>query len=230
MGKWLCRGVFVLALGVSWGRPAQAGPIYSFAFEQSSYTVNPGGTVAVRVYLREDVSDGSPTFLKNTGLIGAGAQVNGNNALATVAALPDVQPNLGPVGFFDDANGPATSQSMAFLQGTGAALTEDIGLRPDPVFASGSGPVYQILLGTFTFTAGGIAGDTALTATRRTLGVPGGSGSQDLVGGDFPPTVFDDAVLSGTATVHVTGQVGAVPEPTALTLAGLGALSLLGYR
>lgn len=229
MGKWRWGVLIALLLGLSQGGSVQAGPIYTLRFEQSEYTVDAGDTVAVRVFLREDVSDGSTSLLKNTGLIGAGVQINWNNELAAVASSSAILPNLGVGGFLDNVNTSSTSQSATFLAAGSASLTENIGLRPDPVLATGTGPLYDIFLGTFRFTAGALGGDTTLTGTRRTLGVPVGSSSQDLVGADFPPTVLDDVVLTGTATIHVITPVHAVPQPASLMLLATASASLLGY-
>src|SRR4051794_41127986 len=60
------------ALGLSAGR-AEAG--FTFAFDQSSYTVSSGGTVDVKVYL-QGTDAASVDVLSQTGLLSAGVAVN----------------------------------------------------------------------------------------------------------------------------------------------------------
>ena len=85
-------------------RPARAGSAYQFAFDQSTYQVDPGGQVLVNVYLQEQVSGGTSSVLATDGLIGAGMRVSFDLAPlpsdpAKVLGVGDVIPNDGPGGF-----------------------------------------------------------------------------------------------------------------------------------
>jgi hypothetical protein len=216
-GSFLALGVFGLVLTA----PCQADPIYSYVFGQRNYTIAPGGTVAVQVFLQEDDGAGGSAFLQSVGLIGAGVRVNFDDPApsqrAQVASLSDIHPN--PEFLID-----MTSNFVPlFTPGVSAGLTENVGLG-DPVTASGSGPIYRILIGDFVFTAGSIPGEvTHLTAMRT------GSDSGDNVGADFPATVLDDLIQDSSATITVQSST-AVPVPASGVLGAMGAGVLVVFR
>jgi hypothetical protein len=215
---------FGLALaGLLLGGMTRADPIYSFAFDQANYSVAPGGTVDVQVFLQEVLMPRDTSLLATAGLIGAGVLVDFSDPTPTqpaqVLSLADVFPNdLANGGPFD---GPS---AVLFTPGVGAGFTESVDLATPPVTATGGGPVFAIFLGTLRFTAGAAPGEVTQVQATRTA-----PASSDNVGGDLPPTVLDDDILPGTATITVRGAA-VVPEPAGLALAAVGLLGLLGAR
>jgi hypothetical protein len=192
--------------------PAQAGPIYSLVFDQSNYAVAPGASVTVQVLLREDDTTGGSAFLQNVGLIGAGVLVSFNDPAVAVRNITDIHPNTAA---FSD---PTALFSTTLIPNVSAGLTENNGLGA-AVIAPGSGPIYDIPIGTFTFTASNLQGHSTTIIASRT-----GPGSQDDVGADFPPTVLDDLVNPGSATITIQATVA--PEPGTFGLM-IGALFML---
>ena len=100
-----------------------------------------------------------------------------------------------------------------------AKLIENIGLDPSSVTATGSGPLYQIEVGTFRFT-GNSVGIATISA-----GVTGSGG--DNVGGDG--AILDALTGSGTATITV-GGANAAPEPSSLVLFAVTGMLLVFAR
>ena len=192
-------------------RPATADIIY--AFDQSNYEVAPNGTVDVSVFLRQIApSAGDPVDLGGDGIVSGGVRVFFNDTppsdRAEVLALTDISPNP----LFDEA---FLGADFDLDPGVSAGFVDSV----DDVFSPLTGS--SILLGTFRFTAGSIAGEvTNLLATDF-------SGFDETVGGDLAFTSLDNFIGQGTATITVAA---AVPEPsTFLMLAGIFVIGL-GYR
>jgi hypothetical protein len=209
---WLMALAALWALG---GGTAQAA-LYEFSFNQSNFTVSPGGTVDVPVFLRETVSPGEVSLLHDFGLVGAGVKVTFDVPPvpahpARVLSAADIIPNPA----FDLIG------DRSVTPGSSAQLLEGTFLAP-AVKAQGSGPVYDILLGTFRFTAGSEAGEV----THLRAGDFDITGNFNVVN-TLPPTVLDPLIREGTATITVVLAV--VPEPAALILTALGGAGLLGY-
>jgi hypothetical protein len=207
----LASWMLLLIAGILWPTPASAGPIFSYAFDQSSNSVAVGGTVDVTVYLQESDTS-SPGSLPNgylatTGLFGAGVVLKYSGQSARVLQPSDVTPSA---EFLLDP----TSADSVTVTSADAILVENIGLGSF-VTAAGSGPVYDIELGVFRLT--GISAGTASISADVT-----GSGS-DLVGGDG--SVLDLATASATA--HIVVSPAAVPEPSSLSMVTAGVLALL---
>jgi hypothetical protein len=202
-----------------WCGSAQAGPVYSYLFDQSNYTVAAGGTVLVKVSLQEDTSTGGPSLLSTEGLISAGVRVDFNDPVPTqpaqVRSLADILPNPA----FDLAPPP----DPRFLPVPGfpntAGIEEYVDIASPPVTAPGTGPLYQIPLGSFLFHAGSVPGEVTHIQAL-----------------DFNPAT-DDTVTALTATVldslinpanaTITVQPAAVPEPSGLVLFGLAFSALM---
>jgi hypothetical protein len=196
--------VFVAALAAAPGRAD-----FMYAFDQSSYTVATGQTVDVRVFLQETTS----ALLSTDGLIAGGTRVNFSGGSAAVLSSADILYNPA----FDDPGGPITSLSSG-----SAGLTELVDITTPGIKAVG-GPPFEVLLGTFQFTAGTSPGVTTLTVTNF------GGGIWNFT--DFPSSEgLDPLIADGSATITVTSQAVATPEPSSLILVSSGAVALvLGY-
>jgi hypothetical protein len=203
-----------LIVGLLSSSSALGSPIFSYAFDHSSYTVPVGRTVNVTVFLQE-IDNSSPESLPNgylatTGLFGAGVLLNYSGQPARVLHNGDVTPNA---AFLQDPTG-TFSDSVTSAE---AILLENVGLGPF-VTAAGSGPVYDIKIGIFTFT--GLSPGTATILATVT-----GSGG-DLVGGDG--TILDSITASGDAQVFVVSPAASlVPEPPSIGMFVTGSLLLI---
>jgi hypothetical protein len=219
MLRQFLTGGCIALLGLVLSGPAQATPVYSYKFDKSTYDVTPGGTVTVQVFLEEKISPGDSSLFENPGLIGAGVKVTFNDTVVQVKNLSDIVTNP---QFNDD---PTALSTTNLVPGISADLTENVGLGT-PVTSNVPGPTtFDILAGTFTFTADAAAPGghvTMLTASRRD------PASNDNVGADLPPTVLDGQLQNATATIMVV-PTGATPEPASLLLWAATWLGLLGY-
>ncbi len=218
--RFVALTMIVIALSNTVPSTAVAGSIYQLAFDQSNYQVNSGGQVLVSVYLQEQVTSGS-SILATDGLIGAGLRLAFDvptvpSDPAKITSLSGVTPNDGPGGF------SGGFQSLSLIPGSYVDLTETVGISDPPVLGSslGSG-LYQILIGSFLFTAGVIPGQVT---TIQSSDIPGAT--QDWITGTG--TVLDPNILAGTATITVFS--GAVPEPSGLILLTVGLLGAGGCR
>jgi hypothetical protein len=210
--------VAACALGSS---VADAGSTYQFTFDQASYQVDPGAQVLVNVYLQEQVSDGSASVLATEGLIGAGVRVSFDQS-----SLPSDPARITGVGNILLNDGPGAFsggfQSAEVAPGSYAQLMETVDSLSAPVHATNLGVgLFRILIGTFRFTAGQIAGQT----TWITAGdIPD---SSDLITGGG--VALDSLVTPGRASIEVRSAVGAVPEPSGLIGLTIGILGTGGY-
>jgi hypothetical protein len=149
-----------------------------------------------------------------------------NDPLIRVAGTNDIHINT---AFASD---PTTAvSSLLFTPNVSAGLQEGVGLGL-PVTAVGSGSIYDILVGTFTFTADNAPGHSIIITAMRTA-----DNSQDNIGADFPPTVLDDPIAKNgpfSATItELSGGGGAAPEPSTvvlMTFTSLGLALAYGWR
>jgi hypothetical protein len=202
------------ALSPAW---AQAGSSYSYVFDQPTYQVDPGSQVLVKVFLQEHITDGSLSVLATEGLVGAGVRVSFDLSPlpgdpAKVLSAGDVIPNDGS-GAFDGG-----FQSIALVPGSYADLTESVDLFSPAVLGTQAGAdLYQVLLGTFRFTAGAIVGQTTLIQASD---IPG---TLDTV--TTSDSIIDGQILSSAVAQFQVGTA-AVPEPSSVITLTLGMIAL----
>ncbi len=211
--------LIVVGAGVSSASVAEAGSVYQFAFDQLTYEVDPGTQVLVNVFLQEQVSAGTSSVLATDGLIGAGVRVSFDlsplpSDPAKVLGVSGVLPNDGSGGFTGGL------YHLGVASGSYAELSETVGLSSPPIMGTDlGGGLFEILIGTFRFTAGSIAGQTTLIQAGD---IPGFSEIVTNTG-----EVLDALIAPGTASIHVRGE--AVPEPSSWIVLALGLIGVGGY-
>jgi len=180
-----------------------------WVFDQPVYQVAPGGTVDVSVYLQETVEAGdTPIFDSSQG--------DGLGSIGLSLFWNDAPPS-DPAKVLNDSD---VSENPAFdFVDTAAALADHAELNElilfnDPVYGiENPTDTFRVLAGTFTFTAGSVAGENTLI--RATDLDPG----QDDTLDSFGNVVLDSLISEATATVNV------VPEPGSFVML-LGALGM----
>ena len=183
------------------GGRAEAGYQFQFAnasgTAQSTFVVDQGSTIDIRVYLVQTSPD---TGLSASGLDAAGAKLTFDQTIANVANTAAITPN--PAFDFASKNTGTGSATLNESQNGGTA----------PV-TSPSGDANRILIGTFTFTGVNAGTTTVLTADPHAL-----ADDNVLHNG----TVLDSMIANSSAAV----TVNAVPEPGTLLLTGFVAAGL----
>jgi hypothetical protein len=198
---------------------APGSPVYSYHFDQANYQVTPGGTVDVRVFLRETIDPGAgdTSLLAAEGLFSAGVRVHFDEPPvpgdpARVLGEGDIVGNPA----FDFFFGPVKS----LVPGSSAGLSESVDVLNFAGVAAAGGPTtFEVLLGTFRFTAGSVPGQ--VTRLRATDFSPDDETLTNATG-----TVLDPFIRDGQAAITV---VAAVPEPGSLPLMGVGVGSVLAF-
>ena len=180
---------------------AQADIVYQF--DATNYSVAPGATVDVEVFIvQTGNTTNDPVDLSTDGLESAAVRVffDGNPPTDRAEVLSTGNITFNPQ--FDDI---ALEQSDV-VPGISAGLA-------DSIFVSNPVTGTNILVGTFTFTAGLVPGEvTNLRATDF-------GDFDDTIAGDANLTPLDDIIVDGVATITVT----AIPEPGSMIfLAGIG--------
>ena len=181
---------------------AQADIVYQF--DATNYSVAPGATVDVEVFIvQTGNTTNDPVDLSTDGLESAAVRVffDGNPPTDRAEVLSTGNITFNPQ--FDDI---ALEQSDV-MPGISAGLADSINFTANPVTGT------NILVGTFTFTAGLVPGEvTNLRATDF-------GDFDDTIAGDANFTALDDIIVDGVATITVT----AIPEPGSMIfLAGIG--------
>ena len=179
---------------------AQADIVYQF--DATNYSVAPGATVDVEVFIvQTGNTTNDPVDLSTDGLESAAVRVffDGNPPTDRAEVLSTGNITFNPQ--FDDI---ALEQSDV-MPGISAGLA-------DSIFVSNPVTGTNILVGTFTFTAGLVPGEvTNLRATDF-------GDFDDTIAGDANLTPLDDIIVDGVATITVT----AIPEPGSMIFAGIG--------
>ena len=194
---------FFIGLGIGLvllfgARAADAGQIFSFEFDRSNYVAAPSGLVDVQVFLRQTgTADAGQTNILGgpgaVGMTGTGVLVTFGTGLsdAQVLSPSDITGNAA----FDNFGFPpftsVSSGSAILSQSTSGApvLGTNVALN-----------TYDLLLGTFTFTAGTVLGQ----ATTIRASIP--LNSNDNVAATSPdPTVLTNIASAG-ATITVRAR------------------------
>ncbi|MEM6691930.1 MAG: hypothetical protein AAF664_21045 [Planctomycetota bacterium] len=169
-----------------------------YSFGQSNYNVEVNGRVIVDVFLTQTspgVFDLAVDGLESAG-VRVSSDLNAPSDPARVLSVNDIAAN--PV--FDGTFPPPVSEVVG---------SSSAGLVRGLDFGSPVPTGIQILLGSFTFTAGSVPGQiTSLVAGDF-------SAETETVGGDATFTPLDSMIGSGFATITT---VTAVPEPSSLVL------------
>lgn len=212
---WVAAGVVLLVFS---GR-TQAGYVYQFVTDKSSYVEDLGSQFDVTVYLQETVTDGDASRLAgvDAGLVSAGVIVTfGPAAPARVLTLDDI---ITSPAFSDTL----FSEKALSADDGSASFFEAIGFSDDPVQGiETSAEVHQIKLGTFRF--------HALSAGRFNLLIAGLDDDpffDRFVTADF--TSLDQFLSPASVSITVR-DVNAIPEPASLVLLSLGAVGALAAR
>jgi len=200
--------------------PAQAASMYEFTFDQAVYTVTPGETVTVEVYLYETVTAGTTSVLATEQLSDTGVRISYDSSTSPTdpATVTDIQAASAftdePYDFADTYTG----SEMQTMGGTGAAnpvagisVSSDSPVAPDPV-PDTDGKEYAVLIGTVTFTAGDVVGETTTIKASDLF-----TNTQDTFTAYPYHHVLDSSIWSTTAQIMV------VPEPACwVGLSGMG--------
>ena len=227
-----------VALGFFAQSNADASIIYSYVTSTPTYTVAPGGSVTVPIYLQEMLSGGSSSLISaDGGLFSGGFSVTRAGTLpASPATLTTIAGSVSANGsnfaggsFTQDPN----NQSTTFVAGDNLAS-----------FTATSGPIPNgsalIELGTVTIQAGA-AGTTDFTLANYTYPSQGGGYTTTFGNGPGAATLGFDLDVSHTGANAYTGATAApetfavsvqsVPEPgVPAALFGLGGVGLLFRR
>jgi len=241
MSRFRLWALVILGLSLA-GQPAAAQTtlLYEFAnaagVAQTSFTVAPGATIPIRLYLRESTA-GAPLMTAHQGMGGAGVRVSfGTGAIAAVNALTDIQPAAGASvvagrliwdlpapGLDPNATAPTSARLLV-----AKTFANTVG-TPQGVVPADFGETQRVFIGTFVFT-GKTAGTVPLVAADinpNTVGEVANFDGFALDGVD--PTFGGIAALASGATANLIVAVP-IPEPGSMALAGLGIAGLVAYR
>ena len=200
----------------------RAGLTYSVGFESSNYEAGVGGQTQVRVFFREMRDNNSVAKMSSSmtgdGLFGVGFRLDFSQASpngASLATLNSFQLNSLNTAFDPNFSTVPTSASHFTVANANKFVSVDAQARSTegievPSFVQNGRDVFQVEIGTFTFTNTGPVG-TVTTLKLSNSPIPFANLFAD--GGEPASIAF------GTATIT------AVPEPSTLILVGLAACS-----
>ena len=193
----------VLLCGAS---PVRAELVYGFSFGRSNYNVALGGTVDVAVYLNESGSSADPFVLApgGVGLSGTGLRLN-YSATAAAKVLTGASITGNPL--FDNA-GLGIATDVIPTTAT-AGFTQSTFFNPLVHGTAIGANAYQLLVGTFAFTAESTPGVFSVVTSQFD------SGSNTVTGSNAS---LDSVISNATATITV-GGASTVPEPSTLAMA-----------
>jgi hypothetical protein len=194
-----------------WGKAAAAVPTYSFVFDQTNYSVVPGGKVDVTVYLQETVSSG-PSVLDGggVGMFCAGVLLTDVAPLPIDPAAVLLASDIAKSSSFDDS---PTREVTATTAGLKEAMVSPFDSTHADDATPGRGH-YSMTIGTFSFTAGSTPGEIMHVEASR---FPAGLGDYNITGVGVP---LDTLIGPASCTITV------LPEPSSLVLTGIAALAV----
>jgi len=194
---------------------ARADVSLAFAWGQSSVEVLPGATVAVPLYLTETLTGSSSSILlSENGVSSVGVRVTRNAAqLPTSPAFLTLGGlSINTVDFFDSSDpifGPELAVSPSGNLAQLLMFARDAGVVGSPTSPS----VRRLLLGTITFSAGSVVGETTVFS----------SGDYDLDTSDTVTwqnfQVLDDQITG--SSISITTIVPAPGSASGLVMVGL---------
>lgn len=225
--KKVTLAVLAACSAFTFASEAEAARIYSYVTDQPSYTTEPGKAVAVKFYLREQLTAGETSLINgDNGLGGAGLRVIRSGTGANLSILGTLTRNTveftGP-GFESVAPGLVSFSVAAPLSPpngirTGNTAGNTVTTPPDSVFlgtiqvTGGSGP------GVTTFDLRPITGGGNTLTNNTGYDLDFNSTNPAYTGASSVPTSF---------SMNVTE----VPEPAGLgVIAALGTAGLLRRR
>ena len=188
---------------------------YKYVFDSDSYDVAPGGTVDVLVYLQET----GTSVLKDDGLIGAGVKIRFDDP-----PLPGDPAEILSIADIVNISDFELVWSQSAQPGAGFADLSlgTFGFAYGAETSLGSG-VYRLPLGKFTFTAGAAPSETTHIRATDFSDI-----TDDTVyyrnGDPLDPVALDGLIQDGTTAITT------VPEPSALAMIGMAALSIAAFR
>ncbi len=237
--KWICAAVVgCFALGAV-GTQAQVIPAPNYAYfyvaGQTSYSVSPGGTVNVPIYLQEInlTSSGSSFISDEDGLFGAAVRVvpyssSGGTATSFGGVTGNSAFDLpGDIGY---SNMPGMTDAHVQESVSGSGVMADpsfngIGVYIGTVQFTASTDINQ----TTVFTAGTYdpAGGNSLTYTDN-YDLDNNQNNINFNYDPMDPTTFAENIYYSAAPTNFS--ITTTPEPTALSLLAISGPALLRRR
>jgi hypothetical protein len=247
----------LLLLTLCWvglAQPARAAIVYEFVTDQQNYTVNPGQTATVNIFLQETISGTSTSMIASlNGLYGAGFFVNQAGSSPTGAKPSPITAIAGngtgsPPNNFDGFTTPTLYTNATTGAVTGASVVEQVNFNNNTGGPSGTTnggsvspdkTVTRVFVGTLTLAAGDASSTTTYTLQSYKYAPNGSSGNTltfvngynlDLAAGDpSAPQQFtgtDAFGANGGPAPYTFGVAVAVPEPGSMGLASLAAAGM----
>jgi hypothetical protein len=245
----------LLLLTLCWvglAMPARAAIVYEYVTDQQNYTVNPGQTATVKIFLQETISGNSTSLIAaENGLYGSGFFINQvgvsptgakSSLITAVAGNPTSTQNPVPNGF-DGFTTPTVNTA-----GTQATVVEQVNFSNNTGGPSGTTnggsvspdkTVTRVFVGTLTLAAGDASSTTTYTIQSYKYAPAGSSGNTlsfnsglnlDAATGDpsspQPFTGTDAFGANGGPAPFTFGVAVAVPEPGSMGLASLAAAGM----
>jgi len=174
----LYRAIAFAIISGTFAASSQAAVSYAWTTDSSTYTIAPGGSQTVHLYLQETGATSSEGIAAEDGLLGVGFSIAADGPGTIVSFAPNT------ATFSDGISQTLTSTSAAFS----GEIPFDATVGPNP---DSDG---RIDLGTISVTATG-PGDTTFTISD--FGPGAQTGTLDGTG------ALDDTIANGTFTVAV---------------------------
>jgi hypothetical protein len=234
----MAQGAFLLTYKLVVDPEQTGGTTYVDATH--AFVSQPGDIVKMNIYGVITNADGTPAESATSGiLVACMSFLKSTNGMAgnlsaglTVTNFGGIASNAGTVVDLNaDGSMDVGMNSLAAADmGAFAAVSRD---APNPIFGN------NLLLGTLTFTAADVAGDTTIysrpraatsgtMAARNSLNQWRLNGTRMVAGAatgtDPENLVWTNPVISGSSVT-----ISLVPEPTTLALLGMGIIGLLAF-